>query len=381
VNRTILIAAVCAGLLFCGAIGLGASARASHGKPQMLGHPVSGQGRSARGPAVKTFRLPRVGDPWDTAIDRAGSIWFTEPSCDISPACPAGTPPGRIGELRPSSGRVRFYRLPKIPGNQPAFLVFDGFRHLWFTTPNNSRIGEFDTARRRFIGQWRVARGSGPWDLTVARGKLWYTDHWGSAVSAFNVSTHTHHDFRTPSANANPYGIAADGGRVWFTENNSVVDRIAAIDTSSGRISEYPIELPPNGTPHMITIGPRGDPWWTEGFSDTIATLDPAVATPGRCGVPAGLCNGVRRFLVPSSSTCGPLRHVSSIIFQPSRRRFWLSDSLSAEVGSFDPADGRFAMVRLRNCLAHPHDGLSVSGDGHVWFAEEFGNAIGELIP
>jgi hypothetical protein len=38
-------------------------------------------------------------------------------------------------------------------------------------------------------------------------------------------------------------------------------------------------------------------------------------------------------------------------------------------------------MTTLRNCRAHPHDGLTVSRAGHVWFDEEFGNAIGELIP
>jgi hypothetical protein len=29
----------------------------------------------------------------------------------------------------------------------------------------------------------------------------------------------------------------------------------------------------------------------------------------------------------------------------------------------------------------HPHDGLSVDSAGHVWFDEEFANAIGELVP
>jgi streptogramin lyase len=71
---------------------------------------------------------------------------------------------------------------------------------------------------------------------------------------------------------------------------------------------------------------------------------------------------------------------VSAIAVQGSGR-VWLDDSLSAQVGEFDPADGTFAMTTLSNCRAHPHDGLTVSRSGDVWFDEEFGNAIGELIP
>jgi streptogramin lyase len=342
---------------------------------------TAGANASATRPRVKTFRLPPGGDPWGLAIDRAGDIWFAEPACDLSPACSPMLRPGRIGELNPRSGRVRLYRLRKIPGNQPVFLVFDHAGHLWFTTPLNSRIGEFNPATGRFMGQWAVTPGSGPWDLTIAHGALWYTDHWGSAVSVFDTLRHRHHDFATPSANSSPYGIAAEGGLIWFTEDNPSVDRVAAFNLASAKISEYPIVRPANGTPHMIAVAPDGHPWWTEGFSNTIATLNPAAATPEACGVAAGVCNGVRRFALPSSPTCGTETHVSAIAVQRSTGRVWLDDSLSAQVGAFSPADDTFSMTTLPNCRAHPHDGLTVSRAGDVWFDEEFGNAIGELIP
>jgi streptogramin lyase len=58
-----------------------------------------------------------------------------------------------------------------------------------------------------------------------------------------------------------------------------------------------------------------------------------------------------------------------------------LDNSLTAQVGSFDPSTGSFALNTLSNCNAHPHDGLSLDATGDVWFDEEFANAIGELIP
>jgi streptogramin lyase len=332
---------------------------------------------------INSVRLSQgVGNPWGTAIDGAGNVWFAESGCDFAPTCAANTPPGQIGRVDSASGAVTYYALPGIPGNQPIFVAFDGSGQLWFTTPNNSMIGEFSPSTGRFIGQWPVTAGSGPWDLTVADGKIWYTEHLASAVGMFDPDTHAHLDFQTPSANSNPYGITASGELIWFTENNSNVDRVAVLDTTEPDvISEYPIVRPLSGTPHMIVVDASGRPWWTEGFSNTIATLDPATATPGSCGTTSGLCTGIRRFDVPPSGMCGDSAHTSGIAFQSSQDLVWLDNSLTAQVGSFSPSTGTFGMNTLSDCGAHPHDGLNLDSAGNVWFDEEFANAIGELVP
>jgi len=336
-------------------------------------------------PAIDTFPLLQgVGDPWGLALDKSGDIWFAEPGCDFAPTCPAGTPPGQIGELKAFSHVVVFYTLPNIPGNQPIFLAFDRSGDLWFTTPNNSKIGEFRPSAGKFIGQWAVTAGSGPWDLTFSNRTIWYTEHLVSAVGTFSPSTHRHRDYPTPSANSNPYGIAAEHGLIWFTENNSTVDRVAVFNTHKRRhaISEYQIVRPLSGTPHMIAIGPRGHPWWTEGFSNTIATLDPDSAKPGRCRTRSGTCKGVHRFpLTPATGCSTNGAHASGIAIQRSRDLVWLDNSLTAQVGSFDPRSHTFDLDTLSDCDDHPHDGLTLDSADKVWFDEEFGSAIGELTP
>jgi streptogramin lyase len=357
-----------------GSVPVSRSARVAH----------SADASSPAQPTIKTFYAPGgVGEPWDTAMDRSGNVWFAEPGCDFAPTCSANAGPGQIGEINASSHAVVFYQLPSISGNQPIFLTFDDAGNLWFTTPNNSMIGEFDPSTGQFVGQWPVTAGTGPWDLTFARGKLWYTERLASAVGSFDPSTHAYGDFQTPTANSNPYGIAAHGGLIWFTENNSSVDRIAVLDTAKNNaISEYPIVQPVSGTPHLIAIDANGNPWWTEGWSNTIATLDPAAATPGRCGTTSGTCNGIQRFHAPAPTACaGSGSHTSGIAFQDSAELVWFDNSLTAQVGSFSPSSHAFAMNTLSSCSAHPHDGLSLDGLGNVWFDEEFANAIGELIP
>ena len=338
-------------------------------------------GASAAAASILTFWVTQgVGEPWGTAFDAAGNLWFADPGCDFAPTCGSGTPPGEIGEIKAASHALAFYRLPAITGNQPIFLAFDSSGDLWFTTPNNSKIGEFNPGTGHFVGQWSVTPGSGPWDLAISGNALWYTEHLGSALGRFDVIAHTHRDYQTPSANSNPYGLAIAGSTVWFTENNSTVDQVGALNTSTGVISEYRIVLPVSGTPHMITIGPGGRPWWSEGWSNTIATLNPSAATPGSCGVSSGTCAGIQRYALPVTTACSGSSHVSGIDYSASSSLIRLDNSLTAQVGSFNPVSGAFAMTTLSNCSAHPHDGTSLDTHGHLWFDEEFGNAIGELI-
>lgn len=327
-----------------------------------------------------------VGEPWGTAIDSSGNVWFAEAGCDIEQTCSSSTPPGQIGEFIPSTKSLHFYTLPNVSGNQPIFVVIDGSGNIWFTTPHNSMIGEFKLSSRSFAGQWKVTSGTGPWDLIIQNGAIWYTEHWASAVGRFNMTTHAYRDFPTPTASSNPYGIwghdPLNSHLIWFTENNSSVARIAALDTSnSNKISEYLIRAQLSGvnlTPHAITVDASGNVWWTEGWVRAIGKLVPSQATPGQCGTSSGDCSGVTEYYLPGTpSTCNS-SHVSGITRQGTSQ-LWVDDSLSAQVGSFSFATSQFTLYNLSNCNAHPHDGLDFRGNYHLWWDEEFANTLGEL--
>jgi streptogramin lyase len=105
--------------------------------------PLNGSPRLVHGTASPSVAQPTIntfyatggaGEPWGTAIDTAGNVWFAEPGCDFAPTCSANAGPGQIGEIKASSYAVVFYPLPARSGNQPIFLAFDGAGNLWFTT-------------------------------------------------------------------------------------------------------------------------------------------------------------------------------------------------------------------------------------------------------
>ncbi|HEU5383634.1 MAG TPA: hypothetical protein VFV38_50180 [Ktedonobacteraceae bacterium] len=327
-----------------------------------------------------------VGEPWGTAVDTRGNVWFAEPGCDFTPSCPSSTPPGELGEWVASTHQILFYTLPAIPGNQPIFVAIDKSGNIWFTTPDNSMIGEFNPASKSFVGQWAVTPGSGPWDLTFNKGQIWFTEHFVSSIGVLDPVTHTHTDYSTPSADTNPYGIAANdpvnGNLIWFTENNEDVARIAVLDIGNNNaISEYPVRAEVNVgiTPHLLALDAHGHPWWSEGWVRAIGTLDPTVAIPGMCGAASGDCIGVHEYFLPAVPAVCSDSHVSGMVMQRTGL-IWTDDSLSAQIASFNPATQQFTMYNLATCDTHPHDGLNIDAAHHIWWDEEFTNALGELF-
>jgi streptogramin lyase len=338
-------------------------------------------------PSGAIQRFPLTGgaaQPWGTAFDSAGNLWIAEPGCDFAPTCSAGAGPGQLVKVPAGSTTPVFYALPNIPGNQPIFVALDNLGKVWFTTPNNSMIGQFDPVTSTFVGQWPVTAGSGPWDLVYSQGSIWYTEHFTNKIGRFNPVTHAVTDFTTPSQNSNPYGIAARGTKIWFTENTSSVQRIGVLDTANGNaISEYLIRAQVSGnlTPHMLELDAQGNVWWTEGWVRAIGRLNPSQATPGVCGASSGNCNGVVEYALPPAPSSCPNTHVSGIGVVQSSGLVWFDDSLSAQIGRFAPSSGNYVMYSLPGCANHPHDGLTLDAAQNPWWTEQFVNVVGHLLP
>jgi streptogramin lyase len=80
--------------------------------------------------------------------------------------------------------------------------------------------------------------------------------------------------FATPTANAQPYGIATGSdGNLYFTEPgvNRVVNKIARV-TPTGTFTEFAIPTALSG-PVLIAAGPDNTIWFTEGSSNKIGVL------------------------------------------------------------------------------------------------------------
>jgi len=345
----------------------------------MLTSGLFGQGISrsfAAGVTVTDFSIPSGSDAWGTTFDTTGRVWVALPGCDPTPTCSSGTPPGKIAVYNPSTSHWDVtYQLPTGFG-QPFFLAIDANGMVWFPMPMSNSIGMLNPTTQTFQ-QWPVpTAGSGPWDIAIDHtGKIWFTEHFSNQIGRFDPVTQTFKEIATPAASSQPYGIAVDGANnVWFTENNSAVAMIG-VYTTGGQLQEYKIRstLDSNLTPHLITVGPGGNIWWTEGFVGMVGELNVAQATPGTT-------NGVTEYGYPQScGTCGD--HTSGISID-SNGLVWFDDSLQSIFGSISSANPQGTSVTYNTPTksSHPHDGLQVDGQNRIWFDEEFINKIAEAV-
>ena len=318
------------------------------------------------------------GDPWGTGFDKSGRVWVALPGCDPSPSCSNTTPPGKLGLFDPSTSTwIVRVSLPSGYG-QPLFVQVDSAGNVWFTMPVTNAIGEYNPASAT-VSQWPVpTAGGGPWDLAIdSSGNIWFTEHYVNKIGSFNPATQTFKEISTPATNSYPYGITIDhSGNVWFTENNDAVALIAEYTASAvlPKLNEYKIRNTNTAgtglTPHLIIIGPNGNPWWSEGWVSGIGTLNLSAATPGTN-------NGVTEyFYTPSCSSCGS--HTSGISAD-TLGSIWVDDSLQNTFGSISTSGGPFTFYNSPSG-GHPHDGLNVDSQNRIWFNEEFANKLAEAI-
>lgn len=317
------------------------------------------------------YAVPQSFDPWGTAMSQQGYLWVAVPGCDPTPMCSPGTPAGRFDIFNPTTSTWTAGQ--SLPANyaQPFFLVFDKLGRVWFPMPMDNSIGMYNPTNNSF-SKWAVPTpNAGPWDIAIDRhGMIWFTEHFSNKIGRFNPTNHSFMEVSTPSTSSQPYGITVDAtNNIWFTENNSSVALIAKY-TTRGKLKEYKIRtsIDNNLTPHLITVAPNGNIWWTEGFVGKIGELNIAQAKPGTN-------NGVKEYTYQQlCNQCGT--HTSGIGID-SNGLVWFDDSLQSTFGSFpDSGLGSFSMYTTPTSNSHPHDGLMVDSHNRVWFDEEFGNKI-----
>jgi streptogramin lyase len=328
--------------------------------------PESTQRSQMTTPNIVSTKNP---SPWGVALDEErGFVWVAEPGCEPQPTC-ATVFPSKIGKFSLADGSwIKDYPQP-TQYSSPLFVAVnpsDG--NVWFTQPNSDAIGEFDTDDEIFH-QWKVTKGSAPYDLVFDKnGNIWFTEMISNSIGFLNTKTHKIVEIPTPTTGSQPYGITRDPkGNIWFAENGKGIAQIGTFTpTTSGKISikEFPIDTTLQSRPHLIAAAPDGRIWFTEGFQGNVSVFDPRTETTSHFKV-ASAC---RR--PPDNCT-----HTSGIEVDK-QGNVWFSDSLNATVGTLIPSKGIVKIQPLSDPNAHPHDGLAVQSNGTVWFTEQYGSLV-----
>lgn len=312
-----------------------------------------------RPPLMRASQAITSASPWGIAIDSPRKVvWVAEPGsgCEPKPTC-NNTTSGILGEYDLLDGKlIQDFREPSEYTN-PVFVAVDTQGHVWFTQPNSDAIGELDPKNATWI-QWKVMKGSAPFDLTFdATGNLWFTQFNANRIGFFNPHSHVLVENAIPTPQSNPYGITKDHqGNIWFTENSDGIGRIGSfVPSSSGRVRivEHHVTT---AQPHLITADKAGNIWYSEAFGGSVGEYNPATRISKTYSLATDLCK-----------YCGT--HISGIAVD-TQGNIWFDDTLSQRVGYLIPKTGLVVDKTLGSLDNSAYDGLVVDSYNRVWFTE-----------
>jgi virginiamycin B lyase len=163
-------------------------------------------------------------------FDQAGNLWFTVIGANA------------IGRLVPKTGEIRIVHVPTknaLPygiavssDGIPYFAEF-GTNKLASISPDTMDISEYllpDAATR----PRRIA--------ITSDGAIWYTDYARGFLGRFDPKTGSARDWPSPSGpGSGPYGIAALGDVIWYSESGVSPNTLARFDPRKPKIEIWPI--------------------------------------------------------------------------------------------------------------------------------------------
>ncbi len=290
--------------------------------------------------------------PDDITRGPDGNLWFTEYYVGYD----------RIGQITPRGQITEFSNGITIgSGLRAITLGPDG--NLWFTqdAPRIGRITpegvvtEFPIPIPATTDFYFRATGitSGP------DGNLWFTesltfpDGTGEGrigrITPQGVVTQF-----TEGITQHPLDITSGpDGNLWFTECRREGQKIGKI-TTSGRVTEFPLNLPPFICANSITSGPDGNLWFTVGSgADSIGRITPS-------GVVTYFWEGVSAFSNPTDITLGPDGNL------------WFIEAVG-RIGKITPA-GRVTEYSNGTVVPFGYDhtpryrSITVGPDNNIWF-------------
>jgi virginiamycin B lyase len=239
--------------------------------------------------AIREFPLKKPdSQPHGLVADAAGTIWFTAVAGHY------------IGKLDPSTGAVTEYPLPDPKARGPHTPIFDQKGTLWFTL-QSGMVGRLT----RETGEIKLAAtptaNTYPYGIQVnSKGVPWYVDFRGNRIGSIDPVSMTIREYPLPDPAARPRRIAiTPDDAVWYTDYAR--GYLGRFDPATGQVREW---LSPGGKQSLpYGIAAIGDIiWYSESGvrPNTLVRFDPRSQAFQTWVIPSG--GGVVRNMMATRS-------------------------------------------------------------------------------
>jgi streptogramin lyase len=305
---------------------------------------------AAAGPAgavtrtISEFKIVTANSqPGDMTVGADDNVWFVDQNTD------------KIGRITKKGGITGF--LIPTPTSKPTGITTGSDGAVWFTESAGNKIGR--TVTGRTFGQTTISNAaSSPRGITAGPdGNLYFVEYAAHTVNKILVGApHTISTVATLPVGSGPVRIATGpDGNLWVTE--SKIHSVARVALPGGAITQ--VALPASAAPSRIVAGPDGNMWVAEPGINRVAQITtaatPVVSQISVPGKPTGIAAGGDGNTMWVTEQSG--NNIARIIISPLSVKAFAIPTKSSSPG-----------------------GITLGGDGNVWFSENAGDKIGRLF-
>lgn len=211
--------------------------------------------------------------------------------------------------------------------------------------------------------EWALPSASGPTGIAVTSTGFYLALSTASELAFMSASTPgTFGVYKTPTANAQPFGVTIWNGNPWITEQ--AASKVAELLPTVNLIAETALPTA-NAGPTYLAQGPDGNLWVSETAADKIARI---TINPSNGNV------SVTEFALPTPNA-GP----TGLAYVPGDTGLWVAESTASAVIRFDTTALTFGTaIPTKTANANPQQ-MILGPDGALWFTEERAAALGRV--
>ena len=170
---------------------------------------------------------PKARGPHTPIIDQKGMVWFTLQS-------------GMVGRVNPSTGEVKVAATPTA-NTYPYGIAVNSSGIPWYVDFRGPRVGSVDPQSMEIKEYTLPNPDARPRRIALTPDDVvWYTDYARGYLGRFDPKTGTVREWPSPGGReSEPYGIAAVGNVVWYSESNVRPNTLVRFDTRTEKFQTW----------------------------------------------------------------------------------------------------------------------------------------------